>query len=255
MSRTLVLAVIPFLVLACGDDKEDTSLPEDTGPFETCTAASLDEGSTGTYVVNAGGDDHVKHHWYMPEGIDHIRATATWTADVAWLLEYAGGIGWCPHSGTTIGDAVEGDTGEIVLDLYPVDVDDTSPTFTPTERVSTTRWTCNSARARPQSRFRSHRSSVSSSEPLPMPGGSRLKRVPWGGLGCVWRKRGSPWCSGTTSAAVECLGGSPALVGGTPSTRFPCSPCTIGIPPSLIPRPTPESWREPAMCPLATHPF
>ena len=130
MSRTLVLAVIPFLVLACGDDKEDTSLPEDTGPFETCTAASLDEGSTGTYVVNAGGDDHVKHHWYMPEGIDHIRATATWTADVAWLLEYAGGIGWCPHSGTTIGDAVEGDTGEIVLDLYPVDVDDTSTTFT-----------------------------------------------------------------------------------------------------------------------------
>ena len=99
MSRLVLLA----LLAACTPEADDTGSPsvDDTGGEDTaspCTEIALDEGSSGTYTVDSSGDDHVKHHWVMPEGQVLVAATATWDQP-DWTMALGIGEGWCPHSG------------------------------------------------------------------------------------------------------------------------------------------------------------
>lgn len=130
--RIAVLATLSTLVVACGE-KEDTAPPEDTGPFEDCQPVTLDEGSEATYTANPSADDHVKHHWYMPADVEYLRLRSTWTSEESWFMLMAGGIGWCPHSGTEI-SSVEGDSGELVLEIQASEVDETFTTFVADEQ-------------------------------------------------------------------------------------------------------------------------
>jgi hypothetical protein len=121
-----LLLVIPLLALnltACGEDDDtgepktdDTGPVEDTGPSEDCQPVSWSDGDSGTYVVNSAGDDHVKHHFDMPENVHKLIVTGTWECD--WTMEMDVGIGFCPHSGTSYIEDYNSD-GEIVLETTP----------------------------------------------------------------------------------------------------------------------------------------
>lgn len=132
-----VLLVLGCSLLACDEDTGDPKDTADTGtaPTEDCETVEFDDGSSGTYVVDSSADDHVKHHWYMPEGVDHLVVTGTWDTeeDDSWVFELAVGTGTCPHSGTEYG-GTEGSGGELVVELYPSDVEEGAETFTADEK-------------------------------------------------------------------------------------------------------------------------
>lgn len=124
-------SILVFALVGCPPDEEktDDSATEtgDTGPVDDgCTAFELNEGSTGTYTVNSAGDDHVKHHFDMPEGIARVKATVTWTT--GWNMVWELGTGWCPHSGTSLCE-VSGSEGTLSLDVTATDLVGTD-TFT-----------------------------------------------------------------------------------------------------------------------------
>jgi hypothetical protein len=73
---------------------------EDVPSFERCESITFTEGAQGEYAITEGGDDHVKHHFEMPEGIDTLVVDVTWP-DAEWSFEIAAGVGHCPHHGTT----------------------------------------------------------------------------------------------------------------------------------------------------------
>lgn len=125
MNARLLLA-IPLLALnltACGEDDDtgepktdDTGPVEDTGPSEDCQPVSWSDGDSGTYVVNSAGDDHVKHHFDMPENVHKLIVSGTWDSD--WTMELDAGIGFCPHSGTTYAETYD-TGGSLSLELTP----------------------------------------------------------------------------------------------------------------------------------------
>jgi len=96
-------ALLALALAACTPEEDDTGTPspDDTGAEDTaspCAGIALDEGSSGTYTVDSSGDDHVKHHWDMPEGQGEIVGTATWDQP-DWTMALGLGEGWCPHTG------------------------------------------------------------------------------------------------------------------------------------------------------------
>ena len=124
----LIASVVVLALVGC--DEKDTGASGDTAPpapSEECTTVVFDEGDSGTYVINNDGDDHVKHHWYMPEGVERMEAKANWEGE-GWLMEMDVGIGWCPHSGTSYKDD-SSDSGELIIEVWPSDVDDSWETF------------------------------------------------------------------------------------------------------------------------------
>jgi len=135
MVRATLLAVLFCFAAACGGDDTETKDTSDTSadlPDETCTDVVTLEGNTGTYVVNTAVDDTRRHHWFMVTGVDHIHATVTWTPpDVPWLIEAQAGSGQCVDDGVALGDPVQGDAGELVIDVYPADEGEGLTTFTP----------------------------------------------------------------------------------------------------------------------------
>ncbi len=129
----LVLPLVAFTLTACGDDEDsgdpklDDTQVEDTGPVEDCQPIEYSDGSGGTYTVNSNADDHVKHHFDMPEGVHKLIVSGTWDTD--WNMELDAGIGFCPDSGTTYDEDYNA-SGEVVLELTPDLVDAGVDTFT-----------------------------------------------------------------------------------------------------------------------------
>ncbi len=123
MDARLLLA-LPFFAfaIACGeaDDTEepktDDTQSEDTGPVEDCQPVEFSDGDGGTYTVASNYDDHVKHHFSMPEGVHKLIVGGTWDTD--WTMELDAGIGFCPDSGTTYAESYNSD-GEVILELTP----------------------------------------------------------------------------------------------------------------------------------------
>ena len=125
----LALSLCALSLAACGEEEEkteDTGPFEDTGPTEDCQPIEWANGDSGTYVVNSAGDDHVKHHFMMPENIHKLTVTGSWECD--WTMEMDVGIGNCPHSGTSYAEDYNAD-GAITLDLTPDLVDETAEVF------------------------------------------------------------------------------------------------------------------------------
>ncbi len=134
-----IFTVSALVALGCEAEEQeqakDTSIT-DTGtgdelPTEDCQSVTLDEGSVVTYTVQVTGDDHEKHHFDMPAGIDHLHVTSSWD-DSTWELEMDVGIGWCPDSGDLITSA--SGTQQAEVDLYPEDVESGVTTFTEGEQ-------------------------------------------------------------------------------------------------------------------------
>ena len=129
----LVLPLVALTLTACFEEEDDTddtktddTQVEDTGPVEDCQPITFSDGDSGTYVVNSAADDHVKHHFDMPEGVHKIIVSGAWDTD--WNMELDAGIGFCPHSGTTYAETYDA-TGEISLELTPDLVDGSAETF------------------------------------------------------------------------------------------------------------------------------
>ena len=127
MNARLLVLVLPVFALslaACDEEeKTDDTAPdteetgiEDTGPVEDCQQVGWTDGSGGTYLVNSAADDHVKHHWDMPENAHKIIVVGTWDSD--WTMELDAGIGYCPHSGTTYHEDYNA-TGEVAYEVTP----------------------------------------------------------------------------------------------------------------------------------------
>jgi hypothetical protein len=122
MNARLLLVLPLALSIACGEEEktDDTQLDdtgsEDTGPVEDCQPVSFSDGDSGTYVVNSAGDDHVKHHFDMPENVHKLIVSGTWDSD--WTMELDAGIGFCPHSGTTYAETYD-TGGSLSLELTP----------------------------------------------------------------------------------------------------------------------------------------
>ena len=141
--RNNLFHLVPALLLiaglvACGEEEDenppgdttdtpvDTNDPIDTGETgdtgepaanEDCQAVSFPAGSSGTYTVSTG-DDHVKHHFYMPADITHLIISPTWDTD--WTMAVDVGVGTCPHSGTSY-LSESGESG-MVIDVYAADL-------------------------------------------------------------------------------------------------------------------------------------
>lgn len=129
---SVLILAIPLLAACPEEEKETetdvTDTDETDQPTEDCQAVELDEGATGTYTINSAGDDHVKHHFLMPEGANHIIATATWT-ETEWKMLLDLGIGFCPHSGTSMAQTT-GEGGEVTLELWSTDLEEPLDSFT-----------------------------------------------------------------------------------------------------------------------------
>jgi hypothetical protein len=138
-ARLLLLALPLTALLGCPEDKQDDTSPtddtsdtgngdtEDTDPNADCVPISWTDGNGGQYTVNSAADDHVKHHFRMPEGTARLVLTTTW--DTAWNMQAKAGTGECPHSGTAYADDYNA-TGSITLELFPGDVEEGAETFT-----------------------------------------------------------------------------------------------------------------------------
>jgi hypothetical protein len=117
-----LFAALPLLALplvACDEDKdepEDTNPPEDTGPVEDCQPVDWTDGSGGTYTVNSAADDHVKHHWDMPENVHRLEVSGSWDTD--WTMELDAGIGYCPHSGQSYAESYDA-SGTVTIEVTP----------------------------------------------------------------------------------------------------------------------------------------
>ncbi len=92
--------------------------PEPAPASDDCQVLELEGGGSGSYTVSDGGDDHVKHHFAMPENVDALQVSVRWP-DESWKLKVDLGTGHCPHSGESIVSA-EG-TGEAALELKAAD--------------------------------------------------------------------------------------------------------------------------------------
>lgn len=127
----LVLPLVALNLTACGDDddtaKTDDTQVEDTEPVEDCQSVDFTDGSGGTYTVASAYDDHVKHHFDMPEGVHRLVVTGTWDTD--WNMELDAGIGFCPDSGTSYAEDYNA-TGELTIEVTPDMVDAGVETFT-----------------------------------------------------------------------------------------------------------------------------
>ncbi|MFH1469582.1 MAG: hypothetical protein ABIO70_34675 [Pseudomonadota bacterium] len=140
MNARLLLLSLPLTALAlvgCPEEKEtdDTGTPtdtsdtstEDTDTSDDCVPITWTDGNSGVYTVNSAGDDHLKHHFRMPEGAARLVLTTTWDTD--WNMKATAGTGTCPHSGTAYADDYNA-TGSITLELLPGDVVEGAETFT-----------------------------------------------------------------------------------------------------------------------------
>jgi len=141
MNARLLALALPLTVLAltgCPKDDTDDTEPtdtddtstgdtEDTDPLADCVPISWTDGNGGQYTVNSAGDDHVKHHFNMPENTARLVLTTTWDTD--WNMQVKAGIGGCPHSGTVYADDYNAN-GSITLEVFPGDVEEGATTFT-----------------------------------------------------------------------------------------------------------------------------
>ncbi len=135
-ARLLSLALPLFaLSLAACDEEEDNkdttpetedTQVEDTGPEEDCQPVDWSDGSSGTYVVNSAADDHVKHHFDIPENVHRLVVTGSWECD--WTMEMDVGIGYCPHSGDSYVEDYNA-SGEITLEATPEMVNEGDEVF------------------------------------------------------------------------------------------------------------------------------
>lgn len=120
----LITATAALLLCACPEEEPTDSGAADTGdtgaPEEECVEVDFTDGSSGTYTIDSASDDHVKHHFDMPEGTTRLEATATWS-ETEWEMALDVGTGMCPHSGTSHVQ-VAGAGGELTAEVQASDL-------------------------------------------------------------------------------------------------------------------------------------
>ena len=110
------------------DAADDDAADDDTEPTEECNTINLSPlGDNGTYYT---GEEHTRHSFDFEENVHHLIATLTWDVAVGATFGLDVGEGTCPDNGTNW-ETVEGDTGEVVMNLYAAENDFVDDEFFP----------------------------------------------------------------------------------------------------------------------------